>query len=63
VEPRDIIETVSHGSMLMHFASTVGSSKDSERGSTGRDEDRSRSGSGENERPPGDEDMPTKQGS
>ena len=46
VEPRDIVETVTHGNMLMQFASTLGSDKDSSNQNMEKTRSRSRSGSG-----------------
>ena len=63
VEPRDIVEAVSHGNMLVNFAAAVGSSRDSAGSSTGGDEDRSRSGSGEKEKPRSNSGTPIKEGS
>jgi len=61
VEPREIIEAVSHGNMLVHFAAANGSSRDSAGSSIGGYEDRSRGGSGENEKPRSKSHTPTKE--
>ncbi|KAI1520645.1 HTH-Tnp-Tc3-2 domain containing protein [Pyrenophora tritici-repentis] len=59
-KPQDIIESVKHGNMLMHFASAMGSSRDSPTSSQVGDRERSRSGSRDNEKPGKDADTPTK---
>ncbi|RMZ68915.1 c6 transcription factor [Pyrenophora seminiperda CCB06] len=63
MEPRHIIETVSHGNMLMHFASSVGSNRLSVSSSQGGEWERRRSESGENEKPQTDEDTSTMESS